>query len=81
MSTTIYSIIASRAIRTSSAVECHQEPFSFPSGFSESPTPASAEGASLILCTYYRPGVEVLVRFTQVLQKNESDHILYKFTE
>ena len=46
MSTTIYSITASRAIRTSSAVECHQEPFSFPSGFSESPTPASAEGAS-----------------------------------
>ena len=44
----IYSIIASRAIRTSSSVKCHQEPFSFPSGFSESPTPASAEGASLI---------------------------------
>ena len=48
MSTTIYSITASRAIRTSSAVECHQEPFSFPLGFSESPTPASAEGASYI---------------------------------
>ena len=47
MSTTIYSVTASRAIRTSSAVECHQEPFSFPSGFSESPTPASTEGASL----------------------------------
>ena len=46
MSTTIYSITASRALRTSSAVECHQEPLSFPSGFSESPTTASAEGAS-----------------------------------
>ena len=46
MSTTIYSIIASRAIRTSSAVDCHQEPFSFPLGYCESPTPASAQGAS-----------------------------------
>ena len=46
MSTTIYSITASRALRTSSAVECHQQPFSFPSGFSESPTSASAEGTS-----------------------------------
>ena len=46
MSTTIYSITASRALRTSSAVECYQEPFSFPSGFSESPTPASAQDAS-----------------------------------
>ena len=47
MSTAIYIKIASRAIRTSSTIDCHQEPFSFPSGYSESPTPASVEGASL----------------------------------
>ena len=47
MGTTIYSKIASGAIRTRSAIECHQEPFSFSSGYSESPTPASAEGACL----------------------------------
>ena len=46
LSTTIYSKIASRAIINISAVECHQEPFSIPSGYRESPTPASAQGAS-----------------------------------
>ena len=48
MSTAIYIKIASRAIRTSSTIDCHQEPFSFPSGYSESPTPASSEGVSFM---------------------------------
>ena len=51
MSTAIYIKIASRAIRTSSTIDCHQEPFSFPSGYSESPTPASAEGARFGVCS------------------------------
>ena len=46
MSNAFYIKIESRVIRTSSTIDCHQEPFSFPSGYSESPTPASAEGAS-----------------------------------
>ena len=45
MSATIYSATASRAVKTRSADECDQEPFSFPSGSSESPTPPSARSA------------------------------------
>ena len=48
MSTAIYIKIASGAIRTSSTIECHQEPFSFPSGSSESPTPTSARSARVV---------------------------------
>ena len=35
----------------------------------------------LILCTNYRPLVEVLVRITQIQKKIELDHVVYKFTE
>ena len=48
-SATINNTTASRAIRTKSDVECHQEPFSFPSGSSESTTPTSARSARVCL--------------------------------
>ena len=66
MSATIYSITASRAIRTSSAVEYHQEPFSFPSGFTESPTAASAEGASFPFNFVAEYGIEHSKVMTQI---------------
>ena len=65
---------ASRAIRTKSDVECHQEPFSFPSGSSESTTPTSARSARVVRVGGWvgcdQKGLSIFIIFGYINEQN-----------